>query len=261
MNNDTIGEAIQKRGSMRDKVSEQEWDARVDLAACYRLCVHYGWTDLIYNHISLRVPGTQDQFLINAFGLLYEEVTASNLVKIDIDGNSLDEIPLDVNRAGFVIHAALHKMRHDATCIFHTHTKAGTAVSCHVDGLLPISQHALRFHNRVGYHDYEGIALDLEEQERLVRDLGNYNVLILRNHGLLTCGKSVRDAFELMYYLEMACQIQVAALAGGGKVGVPPQHVCERTAEQFEKIDSVAASRDWYAMRRLLDRRGENYAS
>ncbi len=259
--NDKISEALQKRGSMRDKVGEQEWDARVNLAACYRLCVHYGWTDLIYNHISLRVPGTKDQFLINAFGLLYEEVTASNLVKIDIDGNPLDDVPLDVNRAGFVIHSALHKARHDAACIFHTHTKAGTAVSCNADGLLPISQHALRFHNRVGYHDFEGIALDTEEQERLIRDAGNHNVLILRNHGLLTCGKTVRDAFELMYYLEMACQIQVAALAGGGKVTVPSHDVCERTAEQFERIDSVAASRDWHAMLRFLDRRGENYAS
>ncbi len=248
-----------RRRNTRREVDEAEWAARVDLAACYRLCVHYRMTDMIYNHISLRVPGRHDHFLINAFGLLYSEVSASNLVKVDLDGNPVDGGDLQANPAGFVIHSAVHKARPDVDCVFHTHTRAGVAVSAQKNGLLSISQHAMRFHNRVGYHDYEGIALDLDEQERLVRDLGTHNALILRNHGLLTTGASVRDAFEEMYYLELACQIQLDALSSGTPIVQPPEAVCEHAAQQFAGSNSYIRNRDWQALRRMLDKQDPSY--
>ena len=250
----------QRREATRKQVSAEEWAAREDLAACYRLAVHYRMTDMIYNHISMRVPGTRDQFLINAFGLLYEEVCASNLVKIDVNGNTLDDGLLEVNEAGFVIHAAIHKARHDLDCVFHTHTRAGVAISAREEGLLPISQHAMRFHDRLSYHDYEGIALDLDEQQRLVRDLGPRNkAMILRNHGLLTCGATIRDAFEEMYYLELACQIQIDATASGKPVILVPPAVCEHAAGQFAGSNSYIQNRDWKALRRMLDRKDPSY--
>lgn len=248
-----------RRATVRQRVTAEEWNARQDLAAVYRLCVHYRMTDMIYNHISLRVPGSDEHFLINAFGLLYEEVSASNLVKVDIDGNSIDDDELEVNPAGFVIHSAIHKARHDLACVFHTHTRAGVAVSSQEDGLLPISQHAMRFFRRVGYHGYEGIALDLDEQKRLVADLGNHNVLILRNHGLLTAGATVREAFELMYYLELACQIQVDATRDNSKLVYPPEQVCEHSAQQFAHSNDFIKDRDWSALRRMLDRKDPSY--
>ena len=248
-----------RRGSARHAVSEDEWAARVDLAACYRLCVHYRMTDMIYNHISLRVPGRHDHFLINAFGLLYEEIGASNLVKVDLEGNPVDGNDLEVNPAGFVIHAAIHRARPEIACVFHTHTRAGVAVSAQRDGLLTLSQHAMRFHNRIGYHDYEGIALDLDEQKRLVRDLGTNDVLILRNHGLITAGATVREAFESMYYLEIACQIQIDAMAGGAKLVQPRPEVCEHAAGQFARSNSFIKGRDWQALRRMLDRQDPSY--
>jgi ribulose-5-phosphate 4-epimerase/fuculose-1-phosphate aldolase len=247
-----------RRATVRERVSPQEWQAREDLAACYRLCVHYRMTDMIYNHISLKIPGT-DHFLINAFGLLYEEVSASNLVKVDIDGNLLDDDGLDVNPAGFVIHSAIHKARHDLACVFHTHTRAGVAISARREGLLPISQHAMRFYNRVGYHTYEGIALDLDEQRRLVDDLGAHDVLILRNHGLLTAGAGVREAFELMYYLELACQIQLDAAGGGSELVMPSAEVCEHAAQQFATSNDFILGRDWAALRRMLNRKEPDY--
>lgn len=259
MDNLILQQALEQSRAAKSSMPPEEWRAREDLAACYRLCVHYRMTDMIYNHISLRVPGRHDQFLINAFGLLYEEVTASNLVKVDIDGNVVDDIPLEVNPAGFVIHAAIHKARPEVACVFHTHTRAGVAISAQEQGLRPISQHAMRFFNRVGYHNYEGIALDLDEQERLVRDLGQHNVLILRNHGLLTTGGSVREAFELMYYLELACQIQLDATAGGERLVYPPEDVCEHAARQFEDSNSFIKNRDWLALRRMLDRIAPSY--
>ncbi|MCG5237953.1 class II aldolase/adducin family protein [Xanthobacter oligotrophicus] len=261
MNNDKMQQSLQRRATLRERVSDAEWASRVELAACYQLCAHYGMTDMIYNHISLRIPGEGEHFLINAFGLLYEEVNASNLVKVDIDGVQLDDDPLDVSPAGFVIHSAIHRARPDARCIFHTHTAAGVAVSAQEGGLLPISQHALRFFNRIGYHPFEGIALDLDEQERLVRDIGAHNALVLENHGLLTCGKSVRDAFELMYYLETACKIQVAAQSTGAGLIVPSEAVARRTAQQFEDIDPFIDERDWKALLRLLDRQRSTYAA
>ncbi|MGO4578050.1 class II aldolase/adducin family protein [Cupriavidus sp. 2TAF22] len=240
-------------------IDAAEWEMRVDLAACYRLMAHFRMTDWIYNHISASVPGSPHHYLINPFGLLYEEVSASNLVKVDIHGNLVDDIPLDVNPAGFVIHGAIHKARPDAVCALHTHTAAGIAVSTQVEGLLPISQHALRIYDRLAYHDFEGVALDLDEQSRLVRDLGNKNVLILRNHGLLTIGATVADAFKEMYYLERACQIQVSALAGQRQLTLPSADVCVRTAEQFGGDTEILQGRDWRALLRLLDRTDPSY--
>lgn len=249
----------ERRTTVRQRVSEQEWAAREDLAACYRMCVHFRMTDMIYNHISLRVPGRHDQFLINAFGLLYSEVSASNLIKVDIEGRVVEDTELEANPAGFVIHAAVHKARCDLDCVFHTHTRAGVALSAQEGGLLPLSQHAMRFYNRIGYHGYEGIALDLGEQERLVRDLGSHKAMILRNHGLLTAGATVRDAFEEMYYLELACQIQLDATAGGARVVLPSPEVCEHAARQFAESNSFIRNRDWHALRRMLDEQQPGY--
>lgn len=261
MNNNQMQHELERRRQrVRHEVSAEEWAAREDLAACYRLCVHYRMTDMIYNHISVRVPGEEDQFLINAFGLLYEEVSASNLVKVDLQGVPVDPTEvLEVNPAGFVIHAALHRARADLHCVFHTHTRAGVAISAQEPGLRSISQHAMRFHNRVAYHAYEGIALDVAEQERLIADLGQHNVLILRNHGLLTAGATVRSAFEEMYYLEMACQIQLDAQSSGAALIEPAEEVCEHAAQQFATSNSFIRDRDWLALRRMLDRKDPSY--
>jgi ribulose-5-phosphate 4-epimerase/fuculose-1-phosphate aldolase len=198
--------------SLQRRVSDEEWAARLDLAACYRLAVHFGMTDLIYTHISARVPGPEHHFLINAFGLLWDEISASTLVKVTLDGEVVeDPTGSGINRAGYVIHSAVHRARPDVGCVMHTHTQAGIAVSAQEDGLLPLSQHAMRFSNSIAYHDYEGLALDLDEQVRLVSDLGDRPAMILRNHGLLVCGESVAQTFDLMYYLERACRTQVSA--------------------------------------------------
>ena len=215
------------RQHVRERVSEAEWQARTDLAACYRLAHYYRMTDQIYTHISARVPDEPEHFLINAYGLLFDEITASSLVKIDHDGTIIDDPSgLGINEAGFVIHSAIHKARHDVNCVMHTHTRAGVAVSAQKQGLLMISQHAMRFHDCLAYHDYEGVALELDEQQRLTAHLGDRNAMILRNHGLLTCGPTVREAFELMYYLECSCQIQIDALAGGA--GAPASRAGRR---------------------------------
>jgi len=196
---------LARPASLRDRVSAEEWDTRVDLAACYRLAAHFRMTDMIYTHISARVPGPEHHFLINAFGLLWDEITASTLVKVTLDGETVDDpTGSGINRAGYVIHSAIHRARPDVNCVIHTHTAAGIAVSAQDQGLLPVSQHAMRFTDKLAYHDYEGLALDLDEQQRLVRDLGDRKAMILRNHGLLTCGSSIYEAFDLMYYLERA---------------------------------------------------------
>ena len=235
------------------RCSPQEREARIELAACYRLIARFRMTDLVYTHISARVPGTE-HFLLNPYGFLFEEVTASNLVKIDIDGRIVEDTPHRVNPAGFTIHSAIHAARPDLTCVLHTHTRAGIAVSCLKEGLLPLSQIALQFHNRVAYHDYEGIALDLGERERLARDLGSRKAMILRNHGLLTAGASVPEAFSLMHYLERACEIQVAALSMQRDLVIPPPEVCEKAARQYENDDEPAGQREWRALLRQLDR-------
>jgi ribulose-5-phosphate 4-epimerase/fuculose-1-phosphate aldolase len=211
-----------------------EWAARVELAACYRLLAHLGWHELIYNHVTLRVPGTADSFLINPFGLMFREVTASNLVRIDSEGQVLDGSPHLVNPAGFIVHRAVHMAREDAHCVIHTHTTAGLAVACQEEGLLPLSFPAAFYTDRLAYHDFEGITLDREECGRLAASLGKRNAMILRNHGLLTCGPTVADAFAEMYHLQRACEVQVAAMAGGRPLRMPPIEVARRAAAQFD---------------------------
>ena len=239
--------------SMRDKVSDEEWRARVELAAAYRLTAHFGWTHLVNNHISLRVPGTTDQFLINPYGFLYEQITASSLVKIDVDGNMLQDSDFEVNRAGFVIHSAVHMARMDLHCVFHTHTVAGQAISALECGLLPLNQGSMRFYNRVGYHDFEGIAHDLDERERLIRDLGEYKILVLRNHGLVTAGANVGEAFHFMYHLEKSCQTQMQVLASNLPYTLPSEAACEKAASQFWRPNRVFGARDWPALVMLAD--------
>ncbi len=205
--------------SLKGKVSDAEWQVRVDLAACYRLIAHFHWDDLVFTHVTARVPGTQDQFLINPYGMMFEEITASSLVRIDIGGNKLDDSPWPVNPAGFTIHSAIHAVRHDAACVLHTHTLNGVAVSAQRNGVLPISQQSIFVLASLGYHDYEGVALRDDEKPRLVRDLGDKTNLMLRNHGLLTVGPSVAEAFLAMYVFEAACAIQVRAMAGAAGAG------------------------------------------
>ena len=216
-------------GSMRERVSEVEWELRVNLAACYRLMAKYGMTDLIYNHITARVPGPEHHILISGYGMLYEEVTASSLIKVDLAGNIVlkPDHGYSVNAAGYIIHSAVHEARADAQCVIHTHTRAGIAVSAMEEGLLPLSQTAMRFHGRVAYHEYEGPAFNRGEKERLVAHLGTRNAMILRNHGLLACGPSVAQAFNTIYWLEQACRIQVQVLS------------CQRPLHQA-KADVVA---------------------
>ena len=242
-------------------VSEAERLVREDLAAAYRLVAHYGMDDSIYTHISARVPGTHDQFLINPFGFLFRDITASSLVKIDLQGRILDDSPYDVNPAGFTIHGAVHSARHDAACVLHTHTVAGVAVASLACGLQPCNQWALEFYNRVRYHDFEGIALDPAECERLVADLGpTSQALILRNHGLVTLGHNVAEAFILMLNLERACRVQVAIMSTGQPTYPVPPEVCEKTARQYESGDSTRLpglpdpnEREWRAMLRRIE--------
>jgi len=247
--------------SARDRMSKDEWEVRVDLAAAYQLAAIFRWTDLIYTHFSARVPGTDD-ILINPYGLMFDEITASNLVKIDMTGNVLDDpTGMGVNHAGFVIHGCVHQTRQEINCVLHTHTRAGVAVSAQKCGLLPLSQHAMRVQAQVTYHDYEGVALEMDERERLARDLGpTSKAMILRNHGLLTLGESVREAFELMWYLDCACQIQVDALAGGiDNALLMPEHAAQTAAAQLQRPNRPAQTKDWPALLRLLDRKGINY--
>ena len=246
--------------SLRERVTPEEWDARVNLAACYRLAAQYRMTDLIYTHISARVPGPEHHFLINAFGLLWDEISASTLVKVTLDGEIVDDPTGNgINRAGYVIHSAVHRARPDVVCVMHTHTAAGIAVSAQDDGLLPLSQHAMRFTDSIGYHDYEGLALELEEQARLVDDLGTHKAMILRNHGLLTCGATVAETFDLMYYLERACQAQVSAMAGGAKLRMPPSEIAAKTAGQFRGLAYKQKQTEWKAHLRMLDKTDPSY--
>ncbi len=241
--------------------SAEEWQRRVELAACYRLIARFGLTDLVYTHISARVPGRQDQFLINGYGLLFEEITASSLVKIDLDGNAIEQTEYEVNPAGFTIHSAVHQVRHDAECVVHTHTVAGMAVAAQKEGLLPLNQMSMEFYDRLAYHDYEGISLDLDERVRLQRDLGDKPCMLLRNHGLLTLGHTVPAAFSLMYYLNKACELQVAALAGNRELVIPPPEVCTHAAQQFNVEGPDAGKREWTALLRRLDREEPDYKS
>ncbi len=219
--------------SLEGKVSAEEWQLRVDLAATYRLVALERWDDMIFTHISARIPGPEHHFLINPYGMLFEEITASSLVKIDVDGNKVGDSAYNVNPAGFTIHSALHMNRDDAHCIIHLHTTDGVAVSAQADGLLPLDQHAMLIRGDIAYHDFEGVALDLDERERLVADIGSdKHLMLLRNHGTLSIGKSCADAFLRIYYMERACSMQVRALSGGVKLNWPNQGVPEKTAGQ-----------------------------
>jgi ribulose-5-phosphate 4-epimerase/fuculose-1-phosphate aldolase len=255
--------------SDHDTSAQQERRLRRELAAVYRLVDHFGMADLIYTHISARLPGAEDRFLINPFGLLFPEITASSLVEVGLDGLALagpDAPP--VNPAGFVIHSAIHAARPDVGCVLHTHSLAGCAVGAQADGLLPINQVSMEFYGRIGYHDYEGVALDLGEQARLVADLGSHHSMILRNHGLLTVADTPGRAFLRIYYLERACQMQIAAQSGGGKLVIPDEKVIERAGRQLnyepvggdDFVDSTSADLAWAALLRLADRIAPDYA-
>lgn len=245
--------------SVRDKVSKEEWQIRTDLAATYRLVAHHGWADLIFTHITARVPGPEHHFLINPYGLLFDEITASSLVKIDVGGDKVMESPFPVNPAGFTIHSAVHTAREDAHAVIHLHTADGVAVSCQEQGLLPMSQHAMLVHHDVAYHDYEGVALDHDERPRLVKDLGAKSLMILRNHGTLAVGHTCADAFLRMYNLERACTIQVRALSGGSKVNPTNQGVPEKVAAQVGNMATFADKMVWPGLLRLLDRKDPSY--
>jgi ribulose-5-phosphate 4-epimerase/fuculose-1-phosphate aldolase len=246
--------------SVRDHVSDEEWQLRVDLAACYRIIAMYGWDDLVFTHVSARIPGPEHHFLINAYGLLFEEMTASSLVKVDLEGNKVDDSPHMVNPAGFVIHSAVHEAREDVGCVLHTHTKAGVAVSVQADGLLPLSQTSLFPYSSLAYHDYEGIALNEEEKPRLVADLGDASALILRNHGLLTTGKTIADAFLFMYVLETACQIQLMAQSTGNELIQVPQPIVAGIQAQAEQATrGMMGDLVWPALLRKLDRTDQSF--
>jgi ribulose-5-phosphate 4-epimerase/fuculose-1-phosphate aldolase len=243
--------------SMRGRVSREEWETRVDLAACYRLVHHFGMDDLVYNHISARVPGEEGHFLINAYGMTYDEITASSLVKIDFDGKVVQDsgTGYGVNLAGFVIHSAVHRGRPDVACVIHTHTPSGMAVSAMKCGLLPLTQNAM-FFSGVGYHDYEGPAVDLDEQRRLVADLGSHVAMVLRNHGLLSVGATIPEAFITMYWLERACQAQALAMASNTPLSQPSEEVVEVTNQRYKpgQRRNIGAL-EWAGLLRLVDRR------
>jgi ribulose-5-phosphate 4-epimerase/fuculose-1-phosphate aldolase len=243
--------------SMRNRVSKEEWETRVNLAACYRLVHHFGMDDLVYNHISARVPGEDNHFLINAYGMTYDEITASSLVKIDLDGKVVQDsgTGYGVNLAGFVIHSAIHRASHHVACVAHTHSPAGMAVSAMECGLLPLTQNAM-FFSSVGYHDYEGPAVDLDEQKRLVRDLGDSVAMILRNHGLLAVGNTIPECFIHLYWLERACQAQVLALGSKEKLILPGADVVKTTNDRYKPGQRrKIGENEWAGLLRLMERR------
>lgn len=252
--------AIRITKPVREQVSKEEWETRVNLAACYRLMADFGMVEMIANHISAKVPGTDNEFLINPYGMLYEEMTASSMIRIDIEGKVLfNATDYGVNQAGYVIHSAVHAARHDAECIIHTHTLAGMAVSAMKGGILPIAQSSMRFSD-IAYHDYEGVALRLDERERLVKNLGNREAMVLRNHGLLTVGPSIPECFNNMYRLERACQLQVTALSCNTELQLPPQEVVKYTNEQMRSGNRRRYGLlEWPAMLRKLDRIDPSY--
>ncbi len=250
--------------SMKDKVTAEEWKARVDLAACYRLVEHYEMSDMMANHISAAVPGEEGAFLINAYGMMYEEITASSLIKIDVDGNILSKpdfgaLDYGINKAGYVIHGAIHRARHDVACVIHTHTWAGMALSALDCGVLPISQTSMRF-LKIGYHEYEGVVLDSKEEASLLRDLGTGEALILRNHGLLAVGKTIGEAFNWMHRLELTARSQLAAMATGAKLRSVPDDVLHQTYMNYQpQTRRPYGVMEWPALLRKLDRMDPTY--
>lgn len=244
---------------VRRLVSDEEWQLRVDLAACYRLVALYGWSDLVFTHISARIPGPDHHFLINPYGMMFDEITASSLVKVDMDCNKLIDSPYPVNPAGFVIHSCIHEARDDVQCVLHTHSRAGVAVSAQKCGVLPISQQSTFVLASLAYHDYEGVAVRDDEKPRLQQDLGRNNYMLLRNHGLLTVGKTVADAFLHMYTFENACRIQIDAQAGGELVHVNPQ-IMDGISQVMKKVTTgQGANIAWPALLRKLDRESPGY--
>jgi len=249
-----------KRSKVRDLVSPEEWQVRVDLAAGYRLVADYGWDDLVFTHISARVPGPEHHFLINPYGMMFDEITASSLVKVDLEGKIVMDSDYKINPAGFTIHSAVHAAREDALCVMHLHTEYGIAVSAQEHGLLPISQQSLFVLSSLGYHDYEGLALNDEEKPRLVADLRKKTFLILRNHGLLTVGPSVADAFLSMFLLERACRIQIMAQSGGAKLVTINEKIFVQIPAQEAVVTQGGGGRlVWPGLLRKLDRMGANY--
>jgi ribulose-5-phosphate 4-epimerase/fuculose-1-phosphate aldolase len=244
---------------LKELVSAEEWQLRCDLAACYRLVAAYGWSDLVFTHVTARIPGPEHQFLINPYGLMFDEITASSLVKVDQDCNQLSDSPFPVNPAGFVIHSAIHQVREDAGCVLHTHTRAGVAVSAQKCGVLPISQQSTFVLGSLAYHDYEGVALRDDEKPRLQADLGNANYLMLRNHGLLTVGRTIADAFLNMYIFENTCRIQIDAQAGGELVQVKPQILQGIAGVMKTATAGMGATLAWPALLRKLDRLDPGY--
>jgi ribulose-5-phosphate 4-epimerase/fuculose-1-phosphate aldolase len=247
---------------VRSQVGDVEWQLRVDLAACYRLVAHYGWDDLIFTHISARVPGPAHHFLINPYGMTFDEITASSLVKIDHDARKVLESPHEINPAGFTIHSAIHAAREDAGCVLHVHSVNGVAVSAQKGGVLPLSQQSTLVLTSLAYHDYEGIALNAEEKPRLVRDLGDKSFFMLRNHGLLTVGRSVPDAFLMMYLFEAACMIQLRAQAGGGELIPIDPRIISGSAMMAQAVTrGVGGALAWPGLLRKLDRLDPGFRS
>ena len=248
--------------SLRGKVSDEEWAIREDLAAAYRMVAHYGWDDLIFTHLSARIPGPEHHFLLNPYNLMFEEVTASSLVKVDVTGNPVEPTPFITNPAGFTIHSAIHMAREDAQAVMHLHTPAGQAVAAHADGLLPLTQTAMLVRNDIAYHDYEGVAVDLDERERIVADLGDKNAMIFRNHGTLAVGPSIGECFVRLYFLERACQAQIMALSAGENINNPPQGAPEVAAQQGGFGIALAAKLlAWPALKRKAFRLDPSFAT
>ncbi len=246
--------------AIQKAVSAEEWQLRVDLAACYRLVALYGWSDLVFTHLTARVAGPEHHFLINPYGLMFDEITASNLVKVDQDCNKIIDSPYPVNPAGFVIHSAVHAVRHDVQCVMHTHTRAGIAVSAQKNGVLPISQQSTFVLASLAYHGYEGVAIRDDEKVRLQTDLGDANFMMLRNHGLLTCGKTVADAFLSMYTFESTCQIQIAAQSGGGELIEVDPHIVEGVGHVMKvQTGGLGGVFVWPSLIRKLDRLDPSY--
>ncbi len=246
--------------SLKTRVSAEEWQLRCDLAACYRLVAHYGWSDLVFTHITARVPGPEHHFLINPYGLMFDEITASSLVKVDAECNKVIDSPFPVNPAGFIIHSAVHEAREDVGCVLHTHTRAGVAVSAQQGGVLPISQQSTFVLAGLAYHEYEGVAFRPDEKPRLQADLGSANFLMLRNHGLLTVGPTIADAFLSMYVFESTCQIQLSAQAGGPLIEVNPQIVAGVAESMRVQTSGLGGAFVWPALLRKLDRLGADYS-
>jgi ribulose-5-phosphate 4-epimerase/fuculose-1-phosphate aldolase len=254
--------AAMTTSDLRSQVGEVEWQLRVDLAACYRLVAHFGWDDLIFTHISARVPGPEHHFLINPYGMTFDEVTASSLVKIDLEGRKVLGSPYEINPAGFTIHSAIHAARDNARCVLHTHSVNGVAVSAQKDGVLPLSQQSSFVLSSLAYHDYEGVALNAEEKPRLVRDLGDNSFLMLRNHGLLTVAPTIAEAFLLMYLFEASCMVQVRAQAGGGElIRIDPKVLAGAATMTRSAMRGSGGALAWPGLLRKLDRIDPSFRS